>query len=90
MSDEGEINPQLEKIMRSMGQEMPKQKRVLELNPNHGVVERMGKIFEAKQDDPLLEDYAHLLYGGALIAEGEMPPDPVGYGKLVAKLMAGE
>ncbi|MGE3801232.1 MAG: molecular chaperone HtpG [Candidatus Kapaibacterium sp.] len=90
VSDEGEINPQLEKIMRSMGQEMPKQKRVLELNPNHGVVERMGKIFEAKQDDPLLEDYAHLLYGGALIAEGEMPPDPVGYGKLVAKLMAGE
>ena len=87
VSDEGDLNPQLEKIMRSMGQEVPTMKRVLELNPNHAVVEKMGSLFEAKKDDPLLEDYAWLLYGGALLAEGEMPPDPVGYGKLVAELM---
>ena len=87
---EGELNPQLERIMRSMGQEVPKMKRILELNPNHAVVGRMGKVFEGGKEDPLLERYARLLYGGALLAEGEMPPDPAGYGRLVAELMAGE
>lgn len=88
VSDQGDVNPQLERMMRAMGQEMPKIKRVLELNPEHPVVAAMQDIYNAKQDDPRLKDYAELLYGQALLAEGELPPDPIGFGRQVADLMA--
>ncbi len=73
--------------MRAMGQEVPKTKRVLELNPDHKVVETMQGIFDAKNSDPRLNDFAELLYGQALLAEGELPPDPARFGKLVTELM---
>lgn len=88
VSDQGDVNPQLERMMRAMGQEMPKIKRVLELNPEHPVVETMQGIFNEKNDDPRLNEYAELLYGQALLAEGELPPDPIGFGRQVAELMA--
>lgn len=90
VTDEGDVNPQLERMMRAMGQEMPKVKRVLELNPDHPVIASMQSIYDANKDDDRLPGYAQLLYGQALLAEGELPPDPTEFGRLVANLMAGE
>ena len=86
--DRGDLDPSMERIMRAMGQEVPTQKRILEINADHPVVARMRAIFDADANDPRLARHARILYGGALLADGEVPPDPAGYARMVAEVMA--
>ena len=46
-----------------------------------------GERFEADQSDPLLVDFAHLLLGYALLAEGSDLPDPSRFNKSIGDLM---
>jgi molecular chaperone HtpG len=87
VTERGELTPQMEQLLRSTGQKIPEVKRILEINPNHQIVEKMQKKFEENKDDEILSDYAELLYGQSLLAEGHQPPDPGKFGKLVAELM---
>ena len=68
---------------------MPKQKRILELNPEHAVVTKLQQRFAEDKEDPVIDSYAQLLLGYALIAEGSKPPDPGEFNRLLAELMAG-
>ena len=72
----GAIPPQLEQMMRSMGQEIPVQKRALELNPKHPLVENMRKAREEHPDDAGLSETASLLHDMALLAEGGELKEP--------------
>ena len=74
--------------MRASGQEVPEQKRILELNPAHPLVEKLQGIFAANAEDPRLETYADLLYGQSVLAEGGKLPDPAAFSRKVADLMA--
>jgi len=87
VTDEGDLSPQMEAMMKAMGQEVPPVKRILELNPAHPVVERLQGIAEANAEDPMLNDYAELLYGQALLAEGGQLPEPAAFARRVAELM---
>ena len=87
VGDQGDMTPQMEKLMQSMGQEMPTQKRILELNPSHPILERLQGIYDGDQDAKELGDYAQLLYGQALLSEGGQLPDPGAFSKLVAEVM---
>lgn len=87
VTDEHDLSPQLEQMMKAMGQEMPVVKRILEINPKHPILERLHGIHAQGPDDPALTDYAQLLYGQAVLAEGGQLPDPAGFSKLVAELM---
>ncbi|MCP5003925.1 MAG: molecular chaperone HtpG [Planctomycetes bacterium] len=87
VADEGEMDPQLEKLMKSMGQGVPERKRILEINPTHPLVEAMNGIFEKDKKSELLKEYADLLYDQALLMEGSKPKDSVSFAKAVAKLM---
>ncbi|HXO22674.1 MAG TPA: molecular chaperone HtpG, partial [Thermoanaerobaculia bacterium] len=66
----------------------PKQRRIMELNPKHEILEKMERRFEQSQDDPLLDDYAQLLFGYGLLSEGAELPEPVKFNRAVADLMA--
>jgi molecular chaperone HtpG len=88
VGDTGDMSPQLEKLMSQLGRDVPKVKRILELNPSHPVVERLKSVHEANPDDPRLKDYADLLFGQAVLAEGGQLPDPARFSRLVADLMA--
>lgn len=90
VSDEHGMTPNMEKMFRSMNQEVPKSKRVLEINPKHPLYESLNAIFEKNKDDARLKDYSELLYDQALIAEGAMPKDPVKFARKMADLMAME
>jgi HSP90 family molecular chaperone len=59
----------------------------MELNPNHEILARLNDRFAKDQGDPLLDDYAELLFGYGLIAEGAELPDPVRFNRAVADLM---
>jgi molecular chaperone HtpG len=89
VGDEQDLSPGLERLIAQAQAETerPKQKRILELNPDHPLLGRLQAIFEENREDTRLESYANLLHGQALIAEGSPLPDPVGFSKLVAELM---
>lgn len=84
---EHDYSPQLEKLLQKGKGGGPKQRRIMELNPNHEILSRMRERFESNQGDPVLEDYAQLLFGYGLIAEGGELPDPVRFNRAVADLM---
>ena len=86
--EDGDLSPQLEAMLRQAGQEIPERQPILELNPNHDVVERLGKRFEKNPTDPKIADSAKLLLGQAVLAEGGQLEDPAGFAELVNKLMS--
>ena len=82
---EGGASAAMERLMREMhGAEMPAQKRVLEINPEHALVAQLEAKRDAGDD---LADAARVLYGQALIAEGSPVPDPAGFAKLLTQLL---
>ena len=84
---EHDYSPQLEKLLQKGKGGGPKQRRIMELNPKHEILARLTERFEKDAADPLLEDYAQLLFGYGLIAEGGELPDPVRFNRAVADLM---
>lgn len=86
VTGEGAMNPQMEQMMKAMGQEVPVSKRVLELNSNHDVVNKLNDLYEADSKNPELEEWVALLYDQALIAEGHMVEDQAAYIARVNKL----
>ena len=89
VSADDDISPTLERMLRrSQGTGAgAQQKRILELNPKHAITSKLQERFEADQGDPLLVDYAHLLLGYALLAEGSDLPDPSRFNKSIGDLM---
>ncbi|MFZ5998670.1 MAG: molecular chaperone HtpG [Nitrospirota bacterium] len=87
VADEGDLDPATEKILRAMGQEVPKHKRILELNPAHPLLESMNALFEKNGTSAVLKEYARLLYDQAVLLEGSKLKDPAAFAKAVAKLM---
>lgn len=87
VGEEFDMTPGLQRLLEQSGQAAQKQKRILELNPDHPILGKMQGLFEGDAEDPVLADYAHLLHGQALIAEGSPLPDPAAFAKRVAELM---
>ncbi|MGH9360717.1 MAG: molecular chaperone HtpG, partial [Thermoanaerobaculia bacterium] len=84
---EHDYSPQLERLLQKGKGGGPRQRRILELNPDHEVLARLEERFAHDPTDPLLDDYADLLLGYGLIAEGSELPDPARFNRAVAKLM---
>ncbi|MBA0050957.1 molecular chaperone HtpG [Streptomyces sp. AJS327] len=90
VGDSHDLTPNLEKMYRAMGQELPRVKRILELNPGHQLVASLKDAHSANQEDPALAETAELLYGMALLAEGGELTDPARFTRLLAtRLTAG-
>jgi molecular chaperone HtpG len=88
VGEERDLSPHLDELMRKMGHKVERKKRILEVNPTHELIGKLRRQFDADPKGPALKDYARLLYGQALLAEGSPLPDPAGYGRLIAELMA--
>ena len=82
VATENGLSPAMERMMRAMNKSAPKEKRVLELNASHPLVEKMKGLSGAELDDAV-----DLLYAQALVAEGSPVPDPARFGKLLVSLM---
>jgi len=87
VGDETDMDPQMEKLLKSMGQNIPESKRILEINPTHPIFEAMNKLFEKEQKSIVLEEYIKLLYEQALLLEGSKPKDPAAFASAVTRLM---
>jgi len=89
VADEGGMDPQMEKMLRAMGQDVPSQKRVLEINPAHQLFEAMNRLIEKGGQDDVFKEYTGLLYDQALLLEGSKLKDPAAFAQAIAKLMLG-
>ncbi len=86
--DAQDMSAYMEKILKASGQQTPDTKRVLELNMDHPVMDKINTIFDKDAADPVLQDYAGLLFDLATISEGGKIDDPAGFTKRVGELMA--
>jgi molecular chaperone HtpG len=80
VTGEGELSPQLIRMLQQAGQPVPESKPILEINPAHPLVQ---KLESAAQFD----DLANVIFDQALIAEGGLPEDPAAYIKRVNSLL---
>ncbi|TGB38142.1 molecular chaperone HtpG [Mycolicibacterium peregrinum] len=83
------ITPALARMYRASGQVVPIGKRILELNPVHPLVTGLRQAYRPDDSDlKQLTETAELLYGTALLAEGEIPDDPAKFAGLLADRLA--
>jgi molecular chaperone HtpG len=82
------MSAQMEEMMRRMGQPVPKQTRILELNPGHPLVERLQALHGAGGDAAKIGGYLTVLRDQALLAEGGRLADGAGFAKRVQELLA--
>ncbi len=81
----GGLSPAMERMLRAMNKDTPKEKRILELNASHPLVAKIKDLTGDAQKDAL-----ELLYDQALIAEGSPLPNPTRFGQLLVSLMLGK
>ncbi len=87
ITSEGEISLEMEKVLNSMPTEQKiKAQRVLEINPEHAVFEKLKALYSADDKDKLCK-YALLLYNQALLIEGMSIENPVEFSNLICELM---
>ncbi|MFK4868846.1 molecular chaperone HtpG [Streptomyces sp. CSMPJR101] len=85
VSDAQDLTPALEQMYRAMGQEVPRTKRILELNADHPLVKGLNQAFKNDDDRTRLAESAELLHTLAVLAEGGQAKDPARFVKLVAE-----
>ncbi len=84
VGDTHDMTPTLERMYRSMGQELPTIKRILELNPTHPLVDGLREAHAERGEEGDLADLARLLHDMALLADGGDLADPSGFVKRLA------
>ena len=73
IADEHDIGGNLARILKAAGQPAPAARPILEINPEHAIVQRL------KPEDAAFGEWAGLLYDQALLAEGGQLDDPAGF-----------
>ena len=79
--DEGDMSGHLARLLKQAGQEAPSSLPILEVNPEHALVQKLA-------DDPRFDDLAQILFDQALLAEGGHLDDPAAYVKRVTALLS--
>ena len=89
IADDGDMDVNLERLLKRHGQLEHGMPRVLELNPSHALITKLADrtISESDNADDLLKDAAHLLLDQARIVEGEVPPDPTEFARRLGTVM---
>ena len=83
VSGEHDMSGNLERLLKAAGQQTPGAKPVLEINPQHALVQRLS----AETDEANFADWSSLLFDQALLAEGGQLEDPVSFVKRMNKLL---
>ncbi|MGE4594861.1 MAG: molecular chaperone HtpG [Gammaproteobacteria bacterium] len=79
VADENELGSNMERIMKSLGQDVPETKPILELNPDHPLVKKLK--------DSVDEDLVEVLFDQAVLSEGGQISEPAEFVKRINKLM---
>jgi molecular chaperone HtpG len=87
VTEEHEYSPHLERLLQKGKGGGPKQRRIMELNPGHPIIQKLHERFQSNNDDATLGDAIELLFELALVAEGSEIADPVRLNRLTLDLL---
>ena len=80
---EGDMGAQMRRIMEQAGQPMPESKPILELNPEHNLVQKLDQ----ESDEDRFADLVEILFDQSTLAEGGQLEDPAAYVHRLNKLL---
>ena len=84
LSSKGEISLEMEKTLSEIpGNENIKAEKILELNPNHPIFEKIKN-----SDEETLKDLTYILYNQSLMIEGFPMENPVEFAERVNKILS--
>ncbi len=83
VAGEHDLSGNLARMLKAAGQDAPESKPVLEVNPSHRLVEKL----KVEKDDGKFNDYTHVLFDQALLAEGGQLDDPASFVRRVNALL---
>ena len=83
VADEHGMGNILERLLKAAGQKVPDSKPVLEINPMHPLVRRL----KAEVAGTRFDDWSHILFDQALLAEGGQLEDPGTFVKRINSLL---
>ena len=78
-----DMGMQMQQILKAAGQHVPASKPILELNPQHPLVMRLLE----KKDQSTLENWSHILFDQAMLAEAGQLDDPAAYVRRVNSML---
>ncbi len=81
--DEMDMNANMERILKSLGQDVAGTKPILEVNTSHPLVTGLAE----EKDDARFGDWAKILFDQALLAEGGQLEDPAGFVQRLNQLL---
>ncbi len=84
VSGENDLSGNLERMLKAAGQKTPDSKPVLEINPQHAIVQRLNN----ESDEGRFNDWSHVLFDQALLAEGGQLEDPASFVRRMNSLLA--
>ncbi len=88
VADDGDMDMNIERLLKQHNQLNEVTPRVLEINPDHGLITKLAKKAKAAEGiDPMVEEAAYLLLDQARIVEGEPVADPLAFSKRMASIM---
>lgn len=87
LSVKGELSMEMERVLRQApdAQEGIKAEKVLEINANHPIYEKLQKYFEEDKDK--VKKLAEVLFAQAMLIEGVVPENPTELASLVCELV---
>ena len=87
ITSEGNLSVEMEKVLSAMPNgEGAKAEKVLEINPNHAIYNKLKSLYESDKDKAA--DYADILYSQALLIEGMPIENPVEFSNKICEIMA--
>ncbi len=84
VSAEGDMSAHMARMMEQMGQAVPTQNPVLELNPDHALVKKLENI----DDEAKLTEWSLFLLEQAQLAEGDQLEEPAAFIKRMNTLLS--
>lgn len=86
VNTESGYSSNMERLMKDSGHTMFKATRILEINPDHTMIQILRDLVKSGSDETKLSDYCQLLYDQALLMENETVEDPVKFANTVFQL----
>jgi molecular chaperone HtpG len=86
--EDHDMSAYMEKILKASGQQAPAVKRVLELNMDHPLMEKIKALFENDRENEALKAYSQMLFDLAVVSEGGKLDNPARFSKMVGEAMA--
>ncbi len=88
VSGEMDMGVHMEKILKALQKDVPTAKRILEINPEHGLIQNMESMVKDNSRHLQLKEFADILFDQAALTAGLEIEDPSAFAQRISRVMA--